>query len=442
MFKFVRRMLKPYSVSGEEKSVSNLFIVSASCQRGEPGTVEALQTSISARASGASAGASTLLAPRAVTIDQPRFSETIPYDGEIGLEKNQSVWLPLLERTFDNIFIFGTENISDREEIILSCYLNGKNKKFIDRQGAQDLARWEEIVKPNMLPREIRIKRLSADQKQEHIQNLHRRLATQLADADFKAPAPPERRPPDVNTYRHPRLAIDLAQQTFDLHFEMPGIPFSTFFCPDGSFVQSNDYYRALANFVMAVDGIESVLDVGCGSGFLASYLASSGRYKEVIGVDSSPERINGAQLYSRLNGCSTALQVSSMFDIKLPDRSVDLTVTSFALEQSGTYLERCFSEIVRVTRKLVIMFEPSTEFFSTMSSLWNVTSADFASQYYPTLTKSGLSFAIRPNLLNHYSNPGTVFVVDLRNREHPNLSYPKLFGLGVEDWPGGVRIA
>ena len=129
------------------------------------------------------------------------------------------------------------------------------------------------------------------------------------------------------------------------------------------------------------------------------------------------------------------------MSDIRLPDRSVDVSVTSFALEQSGEHLERCIAEIVRVTRKLFILLEPTNEFFPTLASLWHVPLWGWANRYHPVLVKSALAFAVRPPLLFHYTNPGTIFVIDLESREHPRLRHPQLFGLACADWPGGVRI-
>src|SRR5262249_9035692 len=160
---------------------------------------------------------------------------------------------------------------------------------------------------------------------------------------------------PERSLYGTPRLAVDLAQQTADLQHEQHGESFSVLMCRDGSLVHSADFYRAMANFVGAIDGMERVLDVGCGSGFLACHLAASGRYRDVLGVDSSPQRVDGARLFATLNGNPARFEAMSMGDLKLPDRSVDLTVTSFALEQTGEHLERCLNEIRRVTRKLIV---------------------------------------------------------------------------------------
>jgi SAM-dependent methyltransferase len=211
--------------------------------------------------------------------------------------------------------------------------------------------------------------------------------------------------------------------------------------CRDGSLVHSSDFYRAMANFVGAIDGIDSVLDVGCGSGFLASHLAASGRYRDVMGVDSSPQRVDGARLYAALNGVAARFEARSMSELKLPDRSVDLTVTSFALEQTGAHLARCLAEIRRVTRKMIVLFEPTTEFSPTLASLWHTPRSGWATTYQTTLADWGVAYATRPNLLYHYFNPGTVFVIDLEHREHPALRHPQLFRPAWQAWPGGVAF-
>ncbi|MBI3517545.1 MAG: class I SAM-dependent methyltransferase [Proteobacteria bacterium] len=380
--------------------------------------------------------------PSSIAFERARFSDVIPYDTEIGLEKHPEVWRPLRQRRFDSITVLGLDPVADHEAIILACYLEADDKRFIDRRGVHDLAPWQAQVRPDLRPREVRVRRLGPERQRDYLRTVHRWLGDQLVKADFDPPIPATHRDPEVSDYWYPRLATDLAQQTLDLLPEEHGASFSTLMLRDGSLVHTSDFYRAIANFVIAVEGMDSVLDVGCGSGFLACYLAASGRYKSVLGTDSSPWRINGARLHAELHGSAARFDVMTMTNIQLPDKSVDISVTSYALEQTGEHLERCFSEIRRVTRKLIVLVEPTNEFFATLPSLWHIPARGWANQYYSMLSKSGLAFAMRPSLLYHYFNPGTVFVIDLQHRDHPCLRYPQLFGPGVEAWPGGVTVS
>jgi hypothetical protein len=109
------------------------------------------------------------------------------------------------------------------------------------------------------------------------MRRVHKWLADEIIAADYLRPltAP---RDPDVSGYTAPRLVVDLAQQTAELQQESHGASFSTLVYLDRTLVNCSDFYRAMANFPMAIDGVESILDVGCGSGFLACDLAASGR--------------------------------------------------------------------------------------------------------------------------------------------------------------------
>ncbi|MBI3513471.1 MAG: class I SAM-dependent methyltransferase [Proteobacteria bacterium] len=425
--------------------MSRLLIVSASFQQFGAAALDTFLTNtLPAVFAGGSARAldgSVALHPSSVAIDRTLFAETIPYGKAIGLEQAQEIWRPLRARRFEEIVVLGIEPIGDYEEIVLACYLEADKKGFLGRHGFQDLAGWQEQVKPNLAPREVRLRDLGPEKREDYIQGIHRWLVTEMTSAGFAEPRPAAPRSPEVSIYWFPRLALDLAQQTYDLQVERHGVSFSTLLYRGGPLVHTSDFYRVLANFVMAIDGIDTVLDVGCGSGLLACHLAASGRYKAVLGIDSSRDRVSGARLFAELNGSSARFDANSMTDIRLPDQAVDLSVTSFALEQTGEHLARCFSEIRRVTRKMIVLFEPTTEFFPTLGSLWHLPYWGWANRYQEVLTASGLAFATRPIVIYHYFNPGTAFVVDLQSREHPCLTHPHLFGQAPDDWPGGLKI-
>ncbi len=419
--------------------MSVLILVAASLPRHHPPAT--IAQFLAARPAAELASAE-ILCPSAVLLDPSLQARTTPYDTPLGLESNQETWWPLLERAFDEILVFGTDHLADFQEIILACYLQAGKRSYVNRQGARDLAEWRAQVKPDLQQQRAAVlHRLDATRHTAYLQNVNRWLADQLVRSSFNPPARVAERSPETLIYQQPRLAVDLAEQAYDLERGAYGPGWSTFICLDGFLVYTNDYFRALANFVMAVDGIESVLDVGCGSGLLASHLAASGRYHSVLGIDAALPRVSGARTFATLNGSQASFMPMSMGEIRLPDRSVDLSVTSFALEQTGEHLDRCLSEIVRVTRKLIVLLEPTNEFFPTLASMWTVPLLGWANRYHAALTKLNLAYGVRPTLLSHYTNPGTVFVIDRESREHPRLRHPQLFGLGCEGWPGGVRI-
>jgi len=366
--------------------------------------------------------------------------DAVRYGPSIRMEASEAIWRPLAARSFDRITVLGTAPLVDYEEIVIACFLSAGSKSYLDAQGGRhDIAGWERDIRPDYRPSPLAVRCLNTDEEAAYIGRVHAQLGAALVEADFGRPRPVRERDPDLSLYTQHRLAKDIAQLTSGLQVEAHDAPFSILKTPDGSIVQSADYHRACANFVSAIDGVEDILDLGCGSGFLSCHLAASGKYRRVLGVDSAQTRIDDARLHADLIGSTATFAQSSMVALDLPDKSFDLTVTSYALEQSGARLSDAIRELCRVTRRYLILFEPTGEYFSTVPGLWHIGASGWANTYFAAL--DGLNFAVRPNLLSQYYNPSAVFVIDLSGRENPVLTLPHLFRPAIAEWPGGVRF-
>ena len=362
------------------------------------------------------------------------------YGASIGMEGGQGIWRPLTARLFDRVLVMGSAALLDWEEIAITCFIPAAKKTYYDaRGGIRDIALWETDLRPDFRPRSVLLRSLRDDDQQSYIRGVHQWLTAELMAGDFGKPAPFGRPDPDVSLYTKHRLARDLAQITSGLQIEAHGAPFSRLIALDGSIVESPDFHRAIANFVLSIDGVNDVLEVGCGSGLLSCYLAASGRYSRVLGTDSSPTRIESARLHAELVGSTASFAEMSMARLNCPDKSFDLTVTSFALEQSGGALGAVLAELRRVTRKFIVLCEPTAEYFPTLPSIWHVQRHGWANSYFTDL--AGLNYAVRPNLLRQYYNPGAMFVIDLQGSQNPIVALPHLFRPSMADWPGGVQI-
>jgi 2-polyprenyl-6-hydroxyphenyl methylase / 3-demethylubiquinone-9 3-methyltransferase len=92
----------------------------------------------------------------------------------------------------------------------------------------------------------------------------------------------------------------------------------------------------------------KTVLDLGCGGGFMSEALARKGA--NVIGADPSEAAIAAAQDHARQQGLAIDYKVGSGENIPLPDHSVDCVVCVDVLEHVAQ-LDRVFDEVRRVLR-------------------------------------------------------------------------------------------
>ena len=383
--------------------------------------------------------ATVVVRPESLTLDHVD-GQSVVYGGSLGLEKDQALWREWAKTAFDKIVVIGASPREDVQEVAIACFLDAPQKFHLDTQGHKiDLQMWQRDVRPDFSPSPVTIRRLDDDLQLDYIQRVHKRLATDLVTYGFGRPIALEERRPGTSIYSEPQLAKDLAQLTAGLQVEAYDAPFSVLSLMDGTIVQSADYHRAFANFVAAIPDVTDILDVGCGSGLLSCNLAARGTYRRVLGTDSSPTRIASARLHATLVGSPADFECMSMAALGLADKSVDLTVSSYALEQSGQDLGQVIRELCRVTRKYIVLFEPTSQYFSSLPGMWHIALNGWADTYYRAL--NGLNYAVRPNLFCQYYNPSAVFVIDVAGRENPTVSLPQLFGPNVEDWPGGVRF-
>jgi ubiquinone/menaquinone biosynthesis C-methylase UbiE len=124
--------------------------------------------------------------------------------------------------------------------------------------------------------------------------------------------------------------------------------------------------YRQIVSLAGVRPG-DSVLDVGCSSGYLARKLAAAaGAAGQVTGVDPSEAAIGYAR--RRAPGAMT-FTVGVAQDLPLPDSSFDLVTCTLAIHHvPARKREAAFAEMYRVTRPggrlLVADFDPSQQAF------------------------------------------------------------------------------
>ncbi len=134
-----------------------------------------------------------------------------------------------------------------------------------------------------------------------------------------------------------------------------------------------NPLYRALiARFNTALLALadsaapQSVLEVGCGEGFVLRYLAERRPDWRLAGCDISA----GAVAYARQQ-CppSVSLRVGNIYRLPLPPASFDLVICSEVLEHLDD-VPAALAELKRVSRGHVLITVPHEPFFRVLTRL------------------------------------------------------------------------
>lgn len=147
-----------------------------------------------------------------------------------------------------------------------------------------------------------------------------------------------------------------------------------------GSYIQNmnnnlNDITKIIDEMLVYLnpylEGCESILDIGTGEMTTLSLLISRAKFvpKRIFALDISWSRLHRGVDYFK-NNCPTEyfqslnVFVADMKMIPLLSKSVDLIISSHALEPNGKTedLEKILSELFRVARKKLVLFEPSYE--------------------------------------------------------------------------------
>lgn len=110
----------------------------------------------------------------------------------------------------------------------------------------------------------------------------------------------------------------------------------------------------------------ESILEAGVGEATTLANLISKLKIKpqRIYGFDIAWSRIRYALEYlKKKNIVPTSLFMCDLFNIPLADNSIDMVYTSHSIEPNGGREREALTELMRVTKKYLILLEPAYEF-------------------------------------------------------------------------------
>jgi hypothetical protein len=235
-----------------------------------------------------------------------------------------------------------------------------------------------------------------------------------------------------------------------------------------GSYVENYKrdpaYYEAYltdyAAIINQLGPIKNIVEAGVGEATTLIPLFDKLTHKptQLIGFDSSWSRILTANKFaSDLNTIKPMLAVGNFFNCPLKDNSIDLVLTSHAIEPNGGLEKEALEELYRITKKYLVMFEPIYE-FADQAGKDRMNRLGYVKGLKQTAIDLGYN-VIRYELLsynNDLSNPTGVIVIqkdinseseeiqfcdpvsklplqdssDCMYNQESGLSYPKIMGI------------
>ena len=117
---------------------------------------------------------------------------------------------------------------------------------------------------------------------------------------------------------------------------------------------------------LVAKSGAQSVLDAGCGEGFVTGYMAGRDPSLKLTGIDLS----SGAIAYARKHfGHTATFTVGSVLKLPYEDASFDTVVCSEVLEHIAEW-DSAIAELKRVARRHVVITVPHEPYFKALNDL------------------------------------------------------------------------
>jgi len=134
-------------------------------------------------------------------------------------------------------------------------------------------------------------------------------------------------------------------------------------------------YYWHLRQFMhvlyetLATTAPQSVLDAGCGEGFVTRFLRRQNADWRLTGVDVSAEAIAYARHHPSHDEGDARYRCGDLYDLPFDDGAFDTVLCSEVLEHLD-HPDRAFDELRRVARRSVVVSVPREPYFQWLNDL------------------------------------------------------------------------
>jgi ubiquinone/menaquinone biosynthesis C-methylase UbiE len=183
-------------------------------------------------------------------------------------------------------------------------------------------------------------------------------------------------------------------------------------------------YSKALAKIINDIPAVESLLEVGVGEATTLTSLIRNLENKpsDILGFDISWSRLKFAKkLLKDFQINSVNLFTGNLFEIPLSDNSVDIVYTSHSIEPNGGKEEEALKELYRITKRYLILLEPSYE-FANSEARSRMKKHGYVTMLFEAAKKLGLK-VVKHRLFDYSANPlnPTGLIIIEKTSNHSN---------------------
>ncbi len=129
---------------------------------------------------------------------------------------------------------------------------------------------------------------------------------------------------------------------------------------------QNQKRARAVAAVINGLNAdCRSIIEAGVGEATTLANLIPhlEHRPERIYGFDISWSRVRHALAYAASRNISAHLFMADLFNIPLADNAIDVVYTSHSLEPNGGREQEALLELMRITKKYLVLLEPAYEF-------------------------------------------------------------------------------
>ena len=302
------------------------------------------------------------------------------YPPPFSIVRHSASWLDLRSFTFERILIVGSGKMDqDKNDIVCASLLHGSQVLYVCPDSAsRDISGIIENLRIDFAAREPRMEEL--EDEGEHRAKINEHYLGQLTSQGYHLK---HQQTSQKSRISHFESNVGLAD---DIAMRDPAVSQNPWwvqgYTAGQRLVSTVDVRLAYARILERLPGVESALEVGCGSGFVSLFLAAWKQVKKVEGNDVVSHRVDGAKLLAGMWDLGIMFSTQSVQQLQYEDDSFDLVHTCFVLEQCHEILPQALDELMRVSRKWVMLFEPSVEAYPTLPGMIHIHQNGFPTNY------------------------------------------------------------